>query len=50
MGGATARGGPVAVTRELTTLALNAGGRDNVTVVAVPIGSPNESPNERRSG
>jgi serine/threonine protein phosphatase PrpC len=45
-----ARGGPGAVARELTTLALNAGGRDNVTVVAVPIGSPNESPNERRSG
>lgn len=37
-----ARGGPAAVARELTTLALNAGGRDNVTVVAVPIGSPNE--------
>jgi len=33
-----ARGGPVAVARALTTIALNAGGRDNVTVVAVPVG------------
>ena len=37
-----ARGGPVAVARELTTIALNAGGRDNVTVVAVPVGPPDE--------
>jgi serine/threonine protein phosphatase PrpC len=37
-----ARGGPAAVARELTTLALNAGGRDNVTVVAVPVGPSDE--------
>jgi PPM family protein phosphatase len=33
-----ARGGPVAVARALTTIALDAGGRDNITVVAVPVG------------
>ena len=33
-----ARGGPAAVARALTALALDAGGRDNVTVVAVPVG------------
>jgi serine/threonine protein phosphatase PrpC len=36
---ALARGGPVAVARALTAIALDAGGRDNITVVAVPIGS-----------
>jgi serine/threonine protein phosphatase PrpC len=32
-----ARGGPAAVARALTALALDAGGRDNITVVAVPV-------------
>jgi serine/threonine protein phosphatase PrpC len=36
------RGGPAAVARALTTIALNAGGRDNVTVVAVPVGPSDE--------
>jgi PPM family protein phosphatase len=39
---ALARGGPAAVARTLTTIALDAGGRDNVTVVAVPVGPWNE--------
>jgi serine/threonine protein phosphatase PrpC len=33
-----ARGGPAAVARTLTAIALEAGGRDNITVVAVPVG------------
>jgi serine/threonine protein phosphatase PrpC len=33
-----AQGGPQAVARALTTIALNEGGRDNITVVAVPVG------------
>jgi serine/threonine protein phosphatase PrpC len=41
---ALARGGPAEVARVLTTIALDAGGRDNVTVVAVPV----EPSNERR--
>ncbi len=45
---ALARGGPPAVARALTALALDAGGRDNVTVVAVPVGPPNEHRNERK--
>ncbi|HLU60509.1 MAG TPA: PP2C family serine/threonine-protein phosphatase [Pseudonocardia sp.] len=43
---ALARGGPAEVARLLTTIALDAGGRDNVTVVAVPVGPPEE----RRTG
>ncbi|WP_345609783.1 serine/threonine protein phosphatase [Pseudonocardia adelaidensis] len=43
---ALARGGPAAVARALTAIALEAGGRDNITVVAVPV----EPPNERRHG
>ena len=39
---ALARGGPGAVARDLTAIALDAGGRDNITVVAVPVGPPNE--------
>jgi serine/threonine protein phosphatase PrpC len=39
---ALARGGPVAVARALTAIALDAGGRDNVTVVAVPVGPSDE--------
>lgn len=35
---ALGRGGPLAVARALTAVALDAGGRDNVTVVAVPVG------------
>jgi PPM family protein phosphatase len=35
---ALARGGPLAVARALTAVALDAGGRDNITVVAVPVG------------
>jgi PPM family protein phosphatase len=35
---AFATGGPSAAARALTALALDAGGRDNVTVVAVPVG------------
>jgi PPM family protein phosphatase len=34
-----ARGGPAAVARALTAIALDAGGRDNITVVAVPVGA-----------
>ncbi|MFC5234332.1 PP2C family protein-serine/threonine phosphatase [Pseudonocardia zijingensis] len=37
-----ARGGPAAVARALTAIALDAGGRDNITVVAVPIGLPEQ--------
>jgi PPM family protein phosphatase len=37
-----ARGGPAAVARALTAIALDAGGRDNVTVVAVPVGPSDE--------
>ncbi|MHA6618066.1 PP2C family protein-serine/threonine phosphatase [Pseudonocardia sp. DLS-67] len=36
---ALARGGPAAVARVLTAIALDAGGRDNITVVAVPVGT-----------
>jgi PPM family protein phosphatase len=35
---AFAVGGPLAAARALTTVALEAGGRDNITVVAVPVG------------
>jgi serine/threonine protein phosphatase PrpC len=42
---ALARGGPLAVARALTAVALDAGGRDNITVVAVPVGF---GVNERR--
>jgi PPM family protein phosphatase len=35
---ALARGGPLAAARALTAYALDAGGRDNITVVAVPVG------------
>jgi PPM family protein phosphatase len=49
-----ARGGPAAVARALTSVAMDAGGRDNITVVAVPIdsvpiGPPDEATMDRRS-
>jgi serine/threonine protein phosphatase PrpC len=36
------RDGPAGVARALTAIALDAGGRDNITVVAVPVGPSNE--------
>jgi PPM family protein phosphatase len=39
---ALAGGGPLAAARALTTVALDAGGRDNITVVAAPVGTPDQ--------
>jgi len=42
--------GPLEIARLLTGLALEAGGRDNITVVAVPVPAPADGPHGEETG